>query len=182
MSVFGDHQLGIPYRPIADLFAMYSERDPGKTAIVDLDSGTAISFGALDQVTTDVAAFLRSRGVTKGSRVLLLSDENLEKLLLWFGIWRLGAVVCPLNIEINEKVLADLAPVVNPVVILWHKDLDIDALVGDCRAPRIRFGVWSATGGADPQDEVFARLARADPADLPERNAPEDIACIFCTS
>ena len=80
MSVFGDHQLGIPYRPIAELFAMYRERDPEKTAIVDLDSGTAISFGELDQVTTDVAAFLKSRGVTKGSRVLLLSDENLEKL------------------------------------------------------------------------------------------------------
>ena len=39
MSVFGDHQLGIPYRPIAELFAMYRERDPEKTAIVDLDSG-----------------------------------------------------------------------------------------------------------------------------------------------
>jgi len=77
-GAFGDHQLGIPYRPIAELFAMYRARDPGKTAIVDIDSGTAISFGQLDQVTTDVAAFLKSRGVTKGSRVLLLSDEKLE--------------------------------------------------------------------------------------------------------
>ena len=85
-GVFGDHQLGIPYRPIAELFAHYRDRDPGKTAIVDLESGTAISFGALNQVTTDIAAFLRSRGVAKGSRVLLLSDENLEKLLIWFGI------------------------------------------------------------------------------------------------
>src|ERR1700743_3360048 len=110
MSVFGDHQLGIPYRPIAELFAMYRERGPGKTGVSDLDSGTAISFGQLDQVTTDVAAFLKSRGVAKGSRVLLLSDENLEKLLLWFGIWRLGAIVGPLNIEINEKVLADIVP------------------------------------------------------------------------
>ena len=100
-GVFGDHQLGIPYRPIAELFALHSDRDPGKTAIVDLESGTAIRFGALDQATTDIACFLKSRGVAKGSRVLLLSDENLEKLLLWFGIWRIGAVVCPLNIEIN---------------------------------------------------------------------------------
>jgi long-chain acyl-CoA synthetase len=181
-SVFGTHVPEIPYRPIADLFALYRDRDPAKTAIVDLDSGAAITFGDLDRITTDIAAFLKSRGVTKGSRVLLLSDENLEKLLLWFGIWRLGAVVCPLNIEINEKVLADLAPVVNPVVILWHKDLDIDALAGDCRAPRIRFGAWSPKGAADPQDDVFARLTRADPASLPERNAADDIACIFCTS
>src|SRR5271170_1932623 len=143
-GVFGDHQLGIPYRPIAELFAMYRERDAGKTAIVDLYSGTAIDFGTLDEVTTNIAVFLKSRGVAKGSRVLLLSDENLEKLLLWFGIWRIGAVVCPLNIEINEKVLADLAPVVNPALILHHKDLDIDELVGNSKAPRVRFGAWSA--------------------------------------
>src|SRR5262249_37709058 len=99
-----------------------------------------------------------------------------------FGIWRLGAVVCPLNIEINEKVLADLAPVVNPALVLWHRDIDIDALVDDCRAARIRFGAWSASGNADPQDQLFSRLSKADPAELPERNAPEDIACIFCTS
>jgi len=182
-GVFGDHQLGIPYRPIAELFAHYRDRDPGKTAIVDLESGTAISFGALNQVTTDIAAFLRSRGVAKGSRVLLLSDENLEKLLIWFGIWRIGAVVCPLNIEINAKVLADLAPVVNPALILHHKDVDCDALVGECKAPRIRFASWSADGASDRQDECFAVMTKGHrTAELPERNAPEDIACICCTS
>jgi acyl-CoA synthetase (AMP-forming)/AMP-acid ligase II len=158
-SVFGNHIPRIPYRPIAELFALYRDRDPGKAAIVDLDSGSAITFGQLDRVTTDIAALLKRRGVAKGSRVLLLSDENLEKLLLWFGIWRIGAVVCPLNIEINAKVLADLAPVVNPVLVLHHKDLDIDALVGDCEAPRIRFGAWSADGIANPQDDFFSSPA-----------------------
>ncbi|HSV22785.1 MAG TPA: class I adenylate-forming enzyme family protein [Xanthobacteraceae bacterium] len=181
-GVFGDHVPGIPYRPVAELFAQYRERDPAKTAIVDLDSNSAIAFGELDRITTDIAALLKSRGVTKGSRVLLLSDESLEKLLLWFGIWRLGAVVCPLNIEINEKVLADLAPVVNPMLVLWHKELNIDALVGECGAPRIRFGAWSASGASDPQDELFTHLLKDDAAEFPERNAPEDIACIFCTS
>jgi acyl-coenzyme A synthetase/AMP-(fatty) acid ligase len=182
-SVFGTHVPGIPYRPIAELFAHYRDRDPGKTAIVDLDSGTAITFGQLDQLTTDIAVFLKGRGVVKGSRVLLLSDENLEKLLLWFGIWRIGAVVCPLNIEINEKVLADLAPVVNPALILYHKGLDIDALVGACKAPRVRFGAWSPDGTVDPQDQCFAALSAGHAAaEMPERNAPEDLACIFCTS
>jgi acyl-CoA synthetase (AMP-forming)/AMP-acid ligase II len=181
-SVFGDHVPGIPYRPIAELFALYRDRDPAKTAIVDLDSGSAVTFGELDRITTEIARFLKSRGVAKGSRVLLLSDENLEKLLLWFGIWRLGAVVCPLNIEINAKVLADLIPVVDPALVLWHKELDIDALIDNCRAPRVRFGAWSAAGDADPQDELFSRLSKHDAADLPERNDPEDIACIICTS
>jgi acyl-coenzyme A synthetase/AMP-(fatty) acid ligase len=181
-STFGTHIPEIPYRPVAELLAMYRDRDAGKTAIVDLDAETAISFGELDRITTNIATFLKIHGVAKGDRVLLLSDECLEKLLLWFGIWRIGAVVCPLNIEINEKVLASLAPAVNPALALYHKDLDADALMGDCKAPRLRFGPWSPTGGADPQDQVFAALPQGDPGALPERNNPEDIACIFCTS
>src|SRR5262249_52446346 len=86
------------------------------------------------------------------------------------------------NVEINQKVLADLAPVVNPTLVLHHKDLDAEALVGDCKAPRIRFGAWSADGIADPQDELFAALSKSRADELPEHNAPEDIACIFCTS
>src|SRR5882762_11870587 len=181
-GVFGDHIPGIPYRPIGELFALYRDRDPAKTAIVDLDSGSAVTFGELDRITTAIAVLLRSRGVVKGSRVLLLSDENLEKLLLWFGIWRLGGVVCPLNIEINAKVLAGLVPSMNPTLVLCHKELDIDALAGGCRAPRIRFGAYSATGDADPQDELFSCLSKHEAAELPERNDPEDIACIVCTS
>ena len=181
-GVFGDHIPGIPYRPIGELFALYRDRDPAKTAIVDLDSGSAVTFGELDRITTEIACLLKSRGVAKGSRVLLLSDENLEKLLLWFGIWRLGAAVCPLNIEINAKVLADLITVVNPALVLWHKELDVEALVGNCRAPRVRFGARSAAGDADPQDELFSCLSKHEAAELPERNDPEDIACIICTS
>jgi acyl-coenzyme A synthetase/AMP-(fatty) acid ligase len=197
-SVFGDHKLEIPYRSVAELFALYRERDAANTAIVDLDSGSAITFGELDAVTTDIACLLKRMGVRRGSRVLLLSDENLEKLLLWFGIWRIGAVVSPLNIEINAKVLADLIPVVNPALVLHHKDIAVDALVGDCKAPRLRFGTWSRQGGfaaaggagavgaaaavVDPQDQFFAMLPKGCADDLPERNTPEDVACIFCTS
>src|SRR3989304_5761492 len=100
-GVFGNHELKLPYKTIAELFAHYRAHDPRKTAMVDLDTGSQIDFGELDQMTTDIAAHLKSRGIGNGSRVLLLSDENIEKLLIWFGVWRLGAVICPINIEIN---------------------------------------------------------------------------------
>ena len=117
---FGDHKVGIPYEPVADLLAKYSRRDPGRTAIVDLESGSTINFGQLDRVATDVASFLKSRGIKKGSRVLVLSDENLEKLLIWFGIWRIGAVICPFNLEINEKQMVALTAALDPALIVYH--------------------------------------------------------------
>jgi len=181
-DVFGKHQPKIPYQPIADLLAQYRQRDPAKLAIVDLDQETSISFGSLDRAVTDIAAALKKRGVGKGARVLLLSDETLEKLLIWLACWRLGAVVAPLNIELNATLIADLARSVGPVLTLVHKELDGDALLAG-RA-FVRFGRYSGDpADADPQDDFFRAMTRGvDPATLPERNAADDVACIFCTS
>jgi acyl-CoA synthetase (AMP-forming)/AMP-acid ligase II len=181
-SPFGDHQLKIPYEPVADLMAKYARRNPKKTAIVDLETGTAIDFGQLDRVAIDIAAYLKSKGIKKGSRVLVLSDECLEKLLIWFGVWRIGAVICPFNLEINEKQMADLTAALKPSLILYHKEIDVDAMVGDAPAERVRFGAWSDGGVNDPQDELFVALPHGDAAQLPERNDAADTACIFCTS
>jgi acyl-coenzyme A synthetase/AMP-(fatty) acid ligase len=181
-DVFGQHRPKIPYRPVADLLAAYRERDPDKLAIVDLDQGTSISFGELDRAVADIAAALKTRGVGKGSRVLLLSDENLEKLLIWLAAWRLGAVVAPLNIELNAMLIADLARAVAPVLTLVHKELDGSALLAG--KPFVRFGSYrAAAADPDPHDDFFRTMARAvAPASLPERNDAADIACIFCTS
>jgi acyl-CoA synthetase (AMP-forming)/AMP-acid ligase II len=183
VGVFGEHQLGIPYEPVADLLARYGARDPVKTAIVDLDSGRSITFGELDQITIDIGGYLRDRGIRKGSRVLLLSDENLEKLLIWLGVWRIGAVICPFNTEINEKQMAELTAALDPALVVYHKDIDVAAMVGNARAPRVRFGAWPATAAGDPQDEFFSSLPRGrDAADIFERNNADDVACVFCTS
>jgi acyl-coenzyme A synthetase/AMP-(fatty) acid ligase len=181
-GVFGNHQLGIPYQPIADLFTKYNARDPGKTAIVDLESGTSIDFGRLDHMVIDIAAYLESRGIKKGSRVLVLSDECLEKLLIWFGVWRIGAVICPFNLEINEQQMVSLTAALRPELILYHKEIDVQAMVGDAPAERVRFGAWSPDGRKDPQDNLFVALPRGYAAHLPERNDASDTACIFCTS
>jgi acyl-coenzyme A synthetase/AMP-(fatty) acid ligase len=182
MDVFGRHQPKIPYQPVADLLAQYRERDPAKLAIVDLDQETSIGFGALECAVTDVAAALKRAGVGTGARVLVLSDETLEKLLIWLACWRLGAVVSPLNIELNAPLIADLARSVAPELTLVHKELDGNALLAG--RPFVRFGRYGADAAdADAQDDLFRTMARGvDPATLPERNAAADIAGIFCTS
>src|SRR6185503_3281359 len=134
-GAFGNHQLKIPYEPVADLLAKYARRDPNKTAIVDLESGTSITFGQLEQIAIDVAAYLKSKGIRKGSRVLVLSDEYIEKLLIWMGVWRIGAVMCPFNLEINEKQMVSLTAALKPELILYHKDIDVQAMTGEAPAP-----------------------------------------------
>jgi acyl-CoA synthetase (AMP-forming)/AMP-acid ligase II len=179
---FGDHQLAIPYQPVAELLAKYAKRDPDKAAIVDLETGTPINFGQLDRVAVDIAADLKRRGVKKGSRILLLSDGNLEMLLIWLGAWRIGAVVCPFNLEMNEKQMVPLTAALGPQLVIYHKGIDVKKMVGDHPAPRVRFGLWSPEGKNDLDDEYFAALKPGEPASLPERNDPMDHALVVCTS
>ena len=184
MSVFGNQKPALPYRPIAELLGDYVRRHPDKTAIVDLDQGDAsITFGELDQIVTDIAIDLKRRGVAKGDRVLLLSDETLEKLLIWLGAWRMGAVICPLNIELNQAHLAELASLIKPKLMFYHKELDGAALTSGVAAPLIRFGQWKPAAGSDPQDDYFFKLAYGGETDqVPERNNADDLSCMFCTS
>ena len=114
--------------------------------------------------------------------MLVLSDECLEKLLIWFGVWRIGAVMCPFNLEINEKQMVSLTAALKPELILYHKDIDVTAMVGDAPAERVRFGAWSPAGGTMTRGRVLRAHAAGDAAQLPERNNAEDTACIFCTS
>jgi acyl-coenzyme A synthetase/AMP-(fatty) acid ligase len=183
-DVFGGHVLAIPYRPVAELLADYAARDPAKPAIVDLDQGSRINYGQLHQAVTDIALHLRGLGVAKGSRVVVLSDEVLEKLLIWFALWRIGAVVAPLNIEMNAGHMVELTRTVDPALILVHKDLVATDPTRELDYPRQVFGAWSEPGGeADPADRLFREVARGgDPASLPERNDAADISCMFCTS
>ncbi len=191
MSVFGKQEatLALPFRPVAELLGEYARRDPAKTAIVDLDQpganggAASINFGDLDQVVTDIAADLKRRGVAKGDRVLLLSDETLEKLLIWLGAWRMGAVICPLNIELNAGHLAELAVAIKPKVTFVHKDLDAAALTKGSDAPVLVFGSRRPKDGKDPKDTYFCNLQTgAKAADIPERNNADETSCMFCTS
>jgi len=67
-NVFGQHELALPFRSTADILTGYAKRDPAKTAIVDLDQGTSITFGSLNQASIDVASDLKRRGVITATR------------------------------------------------------------------------------------------------------------------
>jgi long-chain acyl-CoA synthetase len=175
---FGNQELAIPFKAVADILAQFRARDPDKAAIVDLDQGNAVTFAELEQLVTDIGADFRRRGITKGDRVVVLSDEVLEKLLLWLGLWRIGAACCPLNVEMNTAHVVSITKAIDPKLVLVHETLDAKMLTAGARAPVVLFGRFDAS-----KDQFFAGLKRgAHPASLPERNAPTDISCIFCTS
>ncbi len=168
-----------PFASIRTLLAGYRERDPNKTALVDLDQDVSVTYGELDAAVDRIARHLAAVGLGPGDKIALLSAESLEKLMLWLGVWRIGGVVCPLNVEINAAHIGEILNHIEPKLVLWHEALDGDALTRGVGCPAIRFARWP--GGAEA-DEYFASLSgRADPV-VEHDNAPGDMAAIFCTS
>ena len=116
----------------------------------------------------------------RGDVVVLLANEVIEKLLLWFGIWRIGAVVCPITVELHEAHLSFIANLVRPKLILIQEELDPRPLQSG-GTPLLQFGRWHPE--AQHSGGYFHSLAsRSIVGELPGHNSPEDVAGMVCTS
>ena len=172
----------MPFESVRALLVKYRERHPDKTAIHDLDQEKGVTFGELHDLANRMARFLYERGIRKGDRVVVLSEENLEKLICWAGIWRLGAVVSLTNVEMNAVHLNRLLGHIEPKLILWHEDIDGPGLTSEIAVDKIMVGRWPAPEGA-PADELFAALAGIAAApELDVENDIEQMAGIHSTS
>ncbi len=175
-------ELSLPFESTWTLLRKWRERDAARIAIIDLDQDCRqISWGRLADEADRIAQYLTDRGIKPGDKVALLSDEVIEKLIIWMGIWRLGAAVCPLNVELNESHLAELLEQIEPELTVCHQDLNSSRMVGNSGV--VRFGDWTENGNST--DPFFSKIASCPDGagqNIPSENNPEDLACIFCTS
>jgi acyl-CoA synthetase (AMP-forming)/AMP-acid ligase II len=186
-----------PWRTVATLLDRHRRDKPEKDAIVDVERRVRISFEQLANRIDGIARQLAQHGVEKGTRVVLANCEAPDKLLLWLGVWRLGAVVCPLDVpfvghEIARKLLETLAP--GLVVCPDESSAGLSAMT---KAPLVRF----AAGGFGSETPGRAKTQRAgqhtitlapdderrnsDAPPLPDAEtvcAIDDIASLCCTS
>jgi acyl-coenzyme A synthetase/AMP-(fatty) acid ligase len=178
------HDYAIPFESVRTLLAKYRERDAGKCALFDLDQDKGITFGQLHEAANRIANWLVARGIGKGDRVAVLSDERLEKLIVWMGVWRAGAVCCPLNVEMNIGYIPELLGACDAKIVLWQEDMDIARMTQGVDAPAVKFAAWRPEQKGDAAaDELFAQIAAVPATPECDRDyAADDDATIFCTS
>ena len=178
------HELAIEFESVRSLLEKYAKREAAKTALYDLDQDESITFGELHEMANRVGRWLAERGIGKGDRVALLSEECLEKLILWMGIWRIGAAVCPLNIEMNIAYVSELLQTIGPKMTLWQTDLDGATMTEGVDGDIIEYASWNRDAEGDVgAEEIFAQMAAyPDGPEIEAENASDDVACIYCTS
>ena len=153
-------------------------RRPDGDALIHEDA--RISYAALDDLVTRVAANLAALGIEKGDRIALLLGNRPEFVYGLMAAARLGAIAVPLNVREQTP---GLEYVLNQcgARVLVHDASVADRLPAPAALPRLahRFGVGGSADGARPLDELLRPVAAAPP---PVAAAEEDVAVILYTS
>jgi acyl-coenzyme A synthetase/AMP-(fatty) acid ligase len=178
-----DHAAAATYQSIAFLLRAHGARHPDKPAVVDVDRGESIAFGELAVVVDGVALQLQRLGVSAGMRVVLRTAAGIETVIMWLALWRLAAVVCPidatqLSSASEQAVFASLQPTL-ALRALHDNPPDRSPSTG---APEARFGGWPAT--TDEAEAGIIRLVASPPGSVLHTPGaqPGDVAAMCCTS
>jgi long-chain acyl-CoA synthetase len=103
-----------------------ARRSPGKTALIS-DEGR-VSYGQIDALAENFAAFLTARGVRVGDHVVIMLRNSLEYVVSYYGTLKAGAVAVPLTSEIKPAGLNPLLAELEPAALIsshqFEKHLD----------------------------------------------------------
>ncbi|MFT3663123.1 MAG: long-chain fatty acid--CoA ligase [Gordonia sp. (in: high G+C Gram-positive bacteria)] len=99
-----------------------AERTPNAVALIDAPTGTETTYAALADQAARRAAALRTRGVRRGDRVMILGLNSTTQLATMFAVARLGAVSVPVNFRLGPAEIAYLISNAAPALLL-HDDV-----------------------------------------------------------
>jgi acyl-coenzyme A synthetase/AMP-(fatty) acid ligase len=181
------------WRTASALLEQHRRETPDKPAIVDVDRQVSMTFEQLAQAVDTIARQFLRHGVTSGTRVVLADCEAPDKLLLWLGAWRIGAIVCPLDVPfVGHETARKLLDTIRPKLVVLPADASATATM-DAKVPVVRFASWTSPDHvpANPGDDIITLAGHAhdtQPHDMPPLpdgatiSEAGDIASMCCTS
>lgn len=156
---------------IEDYLRESAARDGAKTAIVAGD--VRLGYARVLDLATRMAATLRSNGVGRGDRVLILLDNGWQAAVTVFATWIAGGVICPVNPSSKGPRLAQISEDCTPAVIVAEGRLErlVEGIATLAALPRLVTG----EGGSFEAGLTAAPLA-------PEAMTDDDLAALIYTS
>jgi O-succinylbenzoic acid--CoA ligase len=150
------------------------------------DRGQTMTYAALSDSVSHVAAGLAARGVGQGDRVALFLGNRAEFVVLLYALWRLGAVAVPVGIRQSMDELAYMLNQCGAVGLVYEHDL-ADKVPPATEIPTVQLLVECSDDAQPPQLAGRGAIAQADLSGRDRRDAPspardEDAACIMYTS
>ena len=146
--------------------------------------GEKHTFRAVDKMSTQLAHGLLARNVRRGDRVGSILDNNLDAVLLWFAVNKIGAINVPINTAYKGEFLRHQFASAGCRVLISENDyasriLDVSADLPEAELLLVR--------GEPPEAEPTLAIeslknAYADNSEaIEDENAPTDLCMLIFT-
>ena len=116
-----------------DLLGERARLTPEKIALVEVRSGRRYTYAELDRRASAMARWWTNRGIRKGDRVGILSENRVEYVDAFFAAGKSGVVLVPLNTRLTESERANLIDDADVQLVMDSHALD-DIPPGDFTA------------------------------------------------
>jgi long-chain acyl-CoA synthetase len=110
---------------LVDLLDLAVARSPGDTVFV-MPRGSGLerwTYEELGKASSQVAATLSARAVRSGDRVVTWAANDPWLVSAYFAVWRLGAVIVPLDLRMAPEVAVRIGRAAEPVLTLVGPDV-----------------------------------------------------------
>lgn len=96
---------------------------PDSIALKDGETGREFSYGQLHDLACKGASQLSSSyGIGRGDRVAVLSTNELEYVVLFYALQRLGAILVPVNFRLTARETEHILRDSEPKLLIYEKD------------------------------------------------------------
>jgi long-chain acyl-CoA synthetase len=152
--------LGIHAYGLGDLLHQHARDRPDLVAVIEGD--LSLTYRQLDERVNRLAAVLRSKGVTRGDRILWLGQNSFRVLETLLAGARVGAIVCPANWRWSAGEIAFALDDFDPKIVFWQEK-EIGAVNREARTAWRPDSNWICHDGCEGEAAYEELIAAADP-------------------
>ena len=137
------------FRPVSTLLRRHADADPDKVFLQSVDDGRSLTHAETLALCERFAGYFADRGLTQGDRILVLSENGLEQLALFFACLATGIAYCTINVEVNARHIPEMACRLDPRLVVWGDPDDTIDLGREAIGLGTLFGAASAHAPAN---------------------------------
>ena len=147
-------------------------------------SGTTYTYADIDRESTRLAHGLAERGVAKGDRVGTVLDNNVDAILAWFAINKLGAISVPVNTAYKGEFLRHQLDDCGAQVLIAEADYAQRIVEIEAGLPHARRLLQRGDATVRSSRLQVERMADAfgSTEPIPDTNQPSDLAMFIYTA
>ena len=160
------------YASVAALLRRHADATPDKPFLEAIDEGRSLTFAQMRALAARFARYFADRGIAPGDRVMVLSENTLDQVTLYFATLAYGASYCTINVDVNAAHIAEMIARLGPQLVVFDAPIQGETLAAGDRP------VLSMTA----LFEAVAALPDAQDAPEPVPVDADQIAVISFTS